>query len=162
MDLVSQPGEPWPAEHVELFGRLDAVLRASAFPVHLGAELLGWGPGWARLEMVARPEHTNLVGSVHGGVLASLADSAFEVACNGHGRVSVAVELSCHYTAAAPAGARLEAIATEVTRSRRTASYDLAVRADGALVARFLALAFRTERWHLGEQMWPEPWRSER
>jgi len=32
--------------------------------------------------------------------------------------------------------------------------------ADGALRAGFAAMVFRTGRWHLGEDAWPEDWRS--
>lgn len=106
-------------------------------------------------------EHGNLAGSVHGGILFSLADAAFEVACNSHGRVAVALESSCTYSRPAEIGQPLTAGASEVSRSQRTASYKIDVRQpDGELIAWYMAVAYRTSRWHLGEGRWPEEWRK--
>ncbi len=140
---------------------LDAVLRASALPQRLGVVLEEWGPGWARTALAPGPDAGNLGGSVHGGLLFVLADAAFEAACNSYGRRCVALDMTCHYVAPARVGERLVANATEVSRSRRTASYRVDVCAeDGALRAWYLAVAYRTQRWHLGEQRWPATWRD--
>jgi hypothetical protein len=49
----------------------------------------------------------------------------------------------------------------EVTRSRRVASYRVEVRGkDGLVRCTALAVAFRTDRWHLGEKEWPSAWRE--
>ena len=141
---------------------LDAVLRASPLRAHLGVELVSWAPGAARLRLVPRPEHANLGGAVHGGVLFALADAALEVASNGHGRVCVALETACHYSSSAAVGAALAAEAVEVSRSRRVASYRIEVRAEdgGELRSWYAALAYRTDRWHVGADRWPEDWRA--
>lgn len=145
----------------EALAELDALLRATPLYDLLGVELLEWSPGAARFRLVTRPEHANLGGAVHGGVLFSLADAAFEVACNGYGRVSVALETSCHYSAPTVVGDVLVAEAVEVSRTRRTASYRIEIREEGgALRAWYMALAYRTEHWHLGAERWPEPWRA--
>ena len=113
------------------------------------------------MRMTPKPEHCNLAGTVHGGVLFALADTAFEVACNSYGRLAVALESSCHYSRSAQIGETLTAGASEVARSRRTASYRIDVRDhDGDLVAWYMALAYRTDEWHLGEDRWPEAWRE--
>jgi len=43
-----------------------------------------------------------------------------------------------------------------------TAAYaiDVLSEADGVLRATFQAMAFRTGRWHLGEDAWSEEWRA--
>jgi hypothetical protein len=67
--------------------------------------------------------------------------------------------------------ARLEAVfqsdayvddVVERSRTRRTAAYaiDVTSEADGTLRATFQAMAFRTGRWHLGEDAWPDEWRA--
>lgn len=145
----------------EALKELDTLLRATPLYGVLGIELMAWSPGTARFRLVTRPEHANLGGSVHGGVLFSLADAAFEVACNAYGRISVALETSCHYSAATMVGVVLEAEAVEVSRTHRTASYRIEVREEGgALRAWYMALAYRTERWHLGAERWPDSWRE--
>ena len=145
----------------ELREELESVLTSSPLLDALDIELLGWLPGSASLRMTPRKEYTNLVGTVHGGMLFALADAAFEMACNSHGRVCVALETTCHYSRPADAGEPLTAGASEVARSRRTASYRIDVRNPaGDLVAWYMALAHRTDRWHLGEERWPEAWRA--
>ncbi len=122
---------------------------------------MAWLPGSATLRMTPGKDHRNLAGTVHGGVLFSLADAAFEVACNSYGRLAVALESSCHYSRSAQIGEVLTAGASEVSRSRRTASYRIDVRdVDGDLVAWYMALAYRTDEWHLGQDRWPEQWRE--
>lgn len=164
-----------------LRGELDALLREIPLHATLGLRLVDWSPGRARVALTPAPEHGNLAGSVHGGVLFALADAAFEIACNGYGRLSVALETACHYSSPAPMSEPLVAIAEEVSRSRRVASYRIEVRgaasadadaddaaeadadADDAarpLRAWYMALAFRTDRWHLGEDRWPQEWRD--
>lgn len=145
----------------EALKELDTLLRETPFYSVFGIELVQWSPGTARFRLATRPEHANLGGSVHGGVLFSLADAAFEVACNGYGRVAVALETSCHYSAATLVGDVLQAQAVEVSRTRRTASYRIEIRAeDCELRAWYMALAYRTERWHLGAERWPDAWRE--
>nr|WP_253665089.1 hydroxyphenylacetyl-CoA thioesterase PaaI [Thermus scotoductus] len=87
-------------------------------------------------------EHLNLHGTVHGGFLYALADSAFALASNSRGP---AVALSCRmdYFRPLSAGARVEARAQEVNLSRRTATYRVEVVSEGKLVALFTGTVFR-------------------
>jgi acyl-CoA thioesterase len=161
--VAEQALPPWPPELESLQAELDAVLRGSALLRALGGELVGWGPGWAETTLETAPEHGNLAGTVHGGIVGAVADAAFEVACNSHGRLAVAASLSAHFTAPAELGTTLTAVASEVARGRRIASYRIDVTtSDGTLAAWFQALAHRTSRWHLGEERWPADWRAER
>ena len=75
-------------------------------------------------------------------------------------RQPYAVELEC--VDALRPGEVLVATAVERSRTRRTAAYavDVVSEADGALRAGFQAMVFRTGRWHLGEEAWPEDWRA--
>jgi acyl-CoA thioesterase len=142
-----------------LQGALDAEFRRNPFLRALGIELVDWGPGWARTRLAPDRGLTNLAGTVHGGAITSLADVAFEVACNSYGRESVALDLTCHFTAPARGGA-LVAEAEEVTRSRRTASYRVTVTEGAGIVAWLLAVAYRTDRWRLGAERYPDDWRD--
>jgi acyl-CoA thioesterase len=140
---------------------LDALLRTSPLLTGGGLVLDDWEPGSARTRLRAPAGPGNLAGSVSGATLLTLADAAFEAACNGYGRRCVALELSCHFTSPAVPGEELVAEAAEVNRTRRTASYRIEVLgAQRALRAVCMALAYRTERWHLGEDRWPEAWRQ--
>lgn len=144
----------------ELHDELDSFLRATPLHKLLGIELVSWLPGSATVKMTPTTDHGNLAGSVHGGVLFALADAAFEIACNSYGRQAVALETACHYSRPAQLDEPITAGASEVARTRRTASYRIDVRdPKGDLCAWYMALAYRTEKWHLGEERWPEEWR---
>jgi acyl-CoA thioesterase len=114
------------------------------FPKLLGIEVLEIAPGFAKVAMDFRPDMTNIFGMLHGGAVFSLLDEAFQLACNAHGEVAVALQVSIHYLAPAEAGARLLAEARETNATRKTALYDAVVyQADGKRIATGQALAFR-------------------
>ena len=67
----------------------------------------------------------------------ALADSAFAYASNSYGDAAVASHCAITYLRPCPAGARLTAVATERARAGRSGLYDVAVSADGVVVAEF-------------------------
>ena len=93
----------------------------------LGMRIVGVRPGWARLTMTVRDEMVNGHGLCHGGMVFSLADSAFAFACNSYNDATVAAAASIDYLAAARAGDELTAEATELWRSRRSGLYEITV-----------------------------------
>ena len=93
----------------------------------LGMRIVGVRPGWARLTMTVRDEMVNGHGLCHGGVVFSLADSAFAFACNSYNDATVAAAASIDYLAAARTGDELTAEATELWRSRRSGLYEITV-----------------------------------
>jgi len=112
----------------------------------LGIEVMEIGEGSARVRMRTRPELANIFGSTHGGALFSLIDEAFQLACNAHGILSVALNVSITYVAPPTGAAFLEATAHEMYKTRRTSSYVCEIRDpdSGKLVATAQALAYRT------------------
>ena len=142
--------------------RLEAVFQSDNYLNALGAKLVEWDGGRAVFRLAPEPCHLNFVGSVHGGALFSLADAALGVACNSWGRVCLALTLEAQFLSAAPVGDVLVATAVERSRTRRTGSYviDVVSERGGTLRAGFQAMAFRTGRWHLGEDAWTEEWRA--
>src|ERR1044072_2034304 len=142
--------------------RLEAIFRSDAYVKASGAELLQWGGGHATFRLEPQSRHGNFVGSVHGGALFSLADAAIGVASNSWGRLSVLLTADAQYLSAAPIGDALLARATDRSRTRRTSAFgiDVTSEGDGTLRAAFHAMCFRTERWHLGEDAWPDDWRA--
>ena len=145
----------------ELRARLDPLLRDIGFARLLGIEVAEWELGRAVTRVAAGETQSNVHGTIHGAALFALLDTAFEVACNSYGRVAVGLDVSVHYAAPAHAGDVFTASADEISRSRRVASYGIDVRGeDGAVRCTALAVAFRTDRWHLGEDAWPPEWRA--
>jgi len=104
----------------------------------LGIEILDVQPGRVRAAMTVRPDMTNGHGICHGGLIFTLADSAFAFACNSHGEAMVAAGASIEFLAPVRAGERLIATAVETSRTERHGIYDvLLAGASGETIAHF-------------------------
>jgi acyl-CoA thioesterase len=104
----------------------------------LGIEVLDVAPGRVRVAMTVRSDMANGHGICHGGVLFTLADSAFAFACNSHGEPMVAAGASIEFLAPTHQGERVIASATETSRSERHGIYDVVIaRQSGAPIAHF-------------------------
>lgn len=98
--------------------------------------------GRAVLSMTVQPHHANGHGICHGGVIFSLADSAFAFACNSRNQSTVAQQNQVTYLAPAQVGDVLTATAKETSRSRRSGITDVSVMAqNGVNVAVFRGLS---------------------
>ena len=95
-------------------------------------------PGTARLSMRITRDMLNGYDTCHGGVIFTLADSAFGYACNSHNQLSVAASCSIDFLAPARTGDVLTASAVELARAGRAGVYDIRVeKQDGTVVATF-------------------------
>jgi acyl-CoA thioesterase len=104
----------------------------------LGIKLLEIRPGFARMQMSVRPEMLNGHAICHGGLVFTLADTAFAYACNAGNRATVAANCTITFMAAARQGDVLTATATERHRTRRTGLTDIDVTDQtGKLIATF-------------------------
>jgi acyl-CoA thioesterase len=93
----------------------------------LGMRITAVGPGTATLEMPVRPDMLNGLDLCHGGLVSTLADSAFAFACNAYDEMTVASGFSVDLVAAARLGDVLTASAVEVSKTGRTGVYDITV-----------------------------------
>jgi acyl-CoA thioesterase len=93
----------------------------------LGMQVLAVGPGTATLTMTVREDMLNGHDLCHGGLIATLADSAFAFACNAYNEVTVASGFDIHLVAGARGGDLLTAEAREVSKAGRTGVYDITV-----------------------------------
>ncbi len=116
---------------------------------HLGLELIDLQSGSAKVRLVVDERHLNFNGTCHGGVIFSLADSAFGLASNTHGLIAAGVDAHITYAAAANIGDVLIAIAKEETRSRRLASYRVIVSTESdKIIATFTGTVYITGKSH--------------
>lgn len=104
----------------------------------LGMELVAVSPGRATVRMAVRVDMCNGHQLCHGGMIFTLADSAFAVACNSHNTVTVANNCNVAFVRAAKAGDVLTAEAVERHRGGRSGTYDVTVSDQtGRLIAVF-------------------------
>ena len=105
----------------------DAMWRNDRASKALGMDVLAIGPGTATVAMSVREDMLNGHDICHGGLITTLADSAFAFACNAYNEVTVASGFDVNLLQAAHRGDRLTAVASEVSKSGRTGVYDIAV-----------------------------------
>jgi acyl-CoA thioesterase len=101
-------------------------------------------PGYARLALLVRPEMLNGHAICHGGIVFTLADSAFAFACNSRNQNTVASACSIDFLAPAKAGDRLTAEASERALLGRIGVYDVTVaNQEGRTIALFRGRSYR-------------------
>jgi len=112
----------------------------------LKMELVALGNGYSAVEMTYDPTiMDNIYDRAHGGAIFALIDEAFETAGQTDGTIAVALNVNVTYIASPDAWIRLRAEAREISRTPKTACYDIKVEeAGGRLIATCQALAYRT------------------
>lgn len=94
--------------------------------------------GYARLRMTVRDDMLNGHRIVHGGMVFSLADTAFAYVCNGKNERTVAAQANIVFLDAAREGEILIAEGEEVSRAGRSGVTRVSVRtSDGRPIAEF-------------------------
>lgn len=122
----------------------DAMLANDRATQSLGMEILAVGPGSSTLAMTVRDDMLNGFDICHGGLITTLADSAFAFACNSYNELTVASGFNVDIVAPGKPGDRLTAVAQEVSLSGRTGVYDITVRNQrDELVAVFRGKSYR-------------------
>jgi acyl-CoA thioesterase len=112
----------------------------------LGMRVAAVRPGWARLTMRVRADMVNGHDVCHGGMVFSLADSAFAFACNTYNESTVAAAAAIDFLAAVRAGDELTAEAAELWRTRRNGIYEITVTNQrGERVALFRGRSYRID-----------------
>lgn len=116
---------------------IEAMWAGDAASRGLGMSLDEVAPGCARISMTVRPDMVNGHDLCHGGLIATLADSAFAVACNSRGVATVAAGFEVDFLESGRLGDVLVAEAREVALRGRSGIYDVAVRREGTVIAHF-------------------------
>lgn len=125
------------------------LMARDAFSHLLGMEVVDVGAGSAVVRMPVRADMVNGFGTLHGGALFSLADTAFAFATNGAGQLSVAIDCTLSIPVASRPGDVLTATAVEQTSTNRLAFTEVTVRnQDAVAVGYFRGTVYRTSRQH--------------
>ena len=104
-------------------------------------------PGHAVVSMRVRDDMTNGFHITHGGLVFTLADTAFAIACNEDNNVTVAAGADITFLKSTVSGQTLTATAVRRARAGRTGLYDVTVVDDhGDTVAEFRGRSISTNR----------------
>jgi len=125
---------------------IEKAVTKEPFARALQITLVELADGWSKVSMVYEPENMdNIYARAHGGAIYALIDEAFETAGQTDGTIAVALNVNVTYVSSPEPGQRLQAEARRVSRTRKTASYDIKVTdPNGQVIALCQALAFQT------------------
>lgn len=125
------------------------MLAKDEFSRWLGIEVTDLKPAFCVCRMTVRDEMVNGFGVAHGGVVFSIADSAFAFACNTQGRIAMSIENGITYPKPVHPGDVLTAVATEESASQRLGFYRVVVtNQHNETVALFHGTAYKTSQEH--------------
>jgi acyl-CoA thioesterase len=126
---------------------LKAMLKHDRFSAWMGLQIDEFKTGYCKLHFRVNDEMLNGFGSIHGGVLFAAADSAFAFACNSHGTITVALDVSISFTKPASSGDLLTVEAAETFLGNKIGIYDIRTTNEkGELVSLFKGTAYRTDK----------------
>lgn len=136
---VHTPADPaWAATYMAAF---DSVKK------HYGMRIDLLEPGRAILSMTVREEMTNGFDITHGGIVFTLADTAFAYACNETAEQTVASGAEISFIRPTRLGDVLTAEAARRVRQGRNGIYDVTVTdQNGHIVAEYRGRSFTTDR----------------
>jgi acyl-CoA thioesterase len=113
------------------------------FASNSGMKFTTISKGYAKAEMMIEKRHLNVLGTVHGGAIFTLADMAFAAASNSHGTVAVAINADISYVKAVSEG-RLYAEAIETSINPKISTYVVNITdEEGDIVAIFNGMGYR-------------------
>jgi acyl-CoA thioesterase len=120
-----------------------AFFTNDAWAQESGIELIEVTTGRAKVRMTIEKRHLNGHETIHGGVIFTLADTAFALASNSHGIPAAAINAHISYVKSATAGT-LSAEARESSLSPKIATYSVIVTNDnGEKIALFEGMVYR-------------------
>lgn len=122
----------------------DVMFADDAASRMLGLQIVDVSPGRAVATMAVRADMLNGFAICHGGLIATLADSAFAFACNSRNALTVASGFGIDILKSAKLGDVLTATAQETSLAGRTGLYDITVtNQHGELIAMFRGRSYR-------------------
>lgn len=122
----------------------EVMLADDAASRMLGLRITEIAPGRAVATMTVREDMLNGFAICHGGLIATLADSAFAFACNARNALTVASGFGIDILKSAKLGDLLTATAEETSLAGRTGLYDITVKNQhGELIAVFRGRSHR-------------------
>jgi len=121
----------------------DAFFTNDAWAQEAGIELMEVSAGRAKVRMKIAKRHLNSHGTVHGGAIFTLADTAFALASNSHGIPAAGINAHISYVTSAATGT-LFAEAVEFSLRPKIATYMVTVTDDdGEKIAFFEGMVYR-------------------
>jgi acyl-CoA thioesterase len=95
---------------------------------HLGLEVAEVQEGMARIRLIPKEHHLNILGRVHGSTIYAMVDQALAVAsCSLPGPAALVMEVNIHFLGAAEPGVELVAVAKPLELKRSIGLWEVKV-----------------------------------
>lgn len=121
----------------------DSFFANDAWAQETGIEMMEVSTGTSKVRMLIADRHRNSHGTVHGGAIFTLADTAFALASNSHGIPAAAINAHISFVKSVKSGT-LCAEAVEFSRNPKIATYTVTVTDDaGEKIAIFQGMVYR-------------------
>lgn len=121
------------------------MMRRDRVAAHLGFEIIRDEAGCTAISMTIRDDMLNGFDVTHGGVIFSLADTAFAYACNDDNQVTLAAGADISFLKPTRVGDTLTATAVRRAQSGRSGIYDVTVTdQDDVAIAEFRGRSRKT------------------
>ena len=137
------------AIHKNNYDAIKTHVANDPFAKSLGIELTKFEEHVAEATITVEPHMVNAYGTVHGALMYALADHAFSVACNAHGKISVGLSTTIQFMESAMPGDTLMARASEVRRNFRTSFYQVEILKNDVMIATMEAVAYRKDQYFI-------------
>lgn len=121
------------------------------FAKFLGFEIIEFSAGKATVQVKIKEFMLNAHETVHGGLLFTLADFAFAIACNSYGKVSVGLSTTAHFMKSAKKGDIIAATAVEERRNNRTGFYRITITHNSEIISTVDAICYRKNRYFVSK-----------
>ena len=107
--------------------QLKKLVEKEKFRKFLGIEVVKIENGYALVKLKVKDNFTNIYNFTHGGVIFSLADEAFELACNSRGFIEYGLNVNISYQKSSNIGDTIFAEAKFISESRKVAVYQIKI-----------------------------------
>ncbi len=123
---------------------LKEMVEEEMFRKFLNIEVVEIKNGFSKVKLDITQQMTNIYGFTHGGVIFSLADEAFELACNSRGFVEFGLNVNIAYTRGSKVGDTLYAEARFISESKTISTYEIKIfNQHNDIIASCQAMAYK-------------------
>lgn len=122
------------------------MLSLDPYSTWLGIEILECEIGRCKVAMTIRKDMLNSMNYAHGGIIYSLADTAFGFTANTHGKYAVSIETSINHIEAINEGDYLIAESVIEKVNNKLGFNIIEVKRENELVALFKGVVYRTQK----------------
>ncbi|GIO23620.1 hotdog fold thioesterase [Oceanobacillus sp. J11TS1] len=135
--------------HKNYYKEILNQIKNDSFAEYLGAEIINFAAGEATVQLTVQDYMLNAHSTVHGGLMYTLADAAFALACNSYGKTAVGLSTTTNFMKSATVGDKITAKATEIRRNHRIGFYRIEVETNNEVISSMEAIAYRKQQYFI-------------